>query len=92
MLDDDARVRVGEVTTTTDELAAKGVLADVANRVDHTLAHPARIERGLKTQMTLRVMEGCGHFPHREQGDIVADATARWLERECLRRNPASPG
>lgn len=57
-----------------------------------TLAHPARIERGLKTQMTLRVMEGCGHFPHREQGDIVADATARWLERECLRRNPASPG
>ena len=23
----------------TDELAAKGVLADIANRVDHTLAH-----------------------------------------------------
>ncbi|MFC0716667.1 hypothetical protein [Luteimonas padinae] len=36
MLED---VRVGEVTAMTDELAAKGVLADIANRVDHTLAH-----------------------------------------------------
>lgn len=44
-----------------------------------SLAHPARIERGLTTPMTLRVMEGCGHFPHRERGDEVADVTARWL-------------
>jgi len=45
-----------------------------------TLAHPARIERGLKTPMTLQVMAGCGHFPHREQGEVVAEVTARWLE------------
>ncbi len=44
-----------------------------------TLAHPARIKSGLRAPMTLQVMEGCGHFPHREQGEIVADVTARWL-------------
>ncbi|HRN62167.1 MAG TPA: alpha/beta hydrolase [Gammaproteobacteria bacterium] len=45
-----------------------------------TLAHPARIERRLQTSMMLQVMEGCGHFPHRERGAMVADVTARWLE------------
>jgi len=45
-----------------------------------TLAHPARIERGLKTPMTLQVMQGCGHFPHREQGEMVVKVTACWLD------------
>lgn len=56
-----------------------------------TLAHPARIERELRTPMTLQVMEGCGHFPHREQGVAVAQVTASWLAAVGPDRSGAGP-
>lgn len=54
-----------------------------------SLRHPERIGRVLTEPMTLQVMHGCGHFPHRERSNEVADVTARWLDATC-RSTPVS--
>lgn len=45
-----------------------------------SLRQPERLGRVLTEPPTLQVMRGCGHFPHRERGDAVAQVTARWLD------------
>ncbi len=42
--------------------------------------HPERIAGLTSAHSTLRILEGCGHVPHREKGDAVLAIVARWLD------------
>jgi pimeloyl-ACP methyl ester carboxylesterase len=42
-------------------------------------AHPMRIAEQASGHSTLKILESCGHVPHRERGDEILDLVARWL-------------
>lgn len=41
--------------------------------------HPRRIVAGVGAAATLRIVEDCGHVPHRERADAVLALIAQWL-------------
>jgi pimeloyl-ACP methyl ester carboxylesterase len=43
--------------------------------------HPKRIAELTSTYSTLRILEGCGHVPHRERSEEIVDLVACWLDR-----------
>lgn len=44
-------------------------------------AHPERIGRLSASFSDVHLLNGCGHFPHREKPDVVLNAIAAFLER-----------
>jgi pimeloyl-ACP methyl ester carboxylesterase len=57
------------------------LLAIYGDRDEYSsLRHPARIDRFTKGRATLKVMEACGHVPHRENGDAVIDLVTQWMD------------
>lgn len=41
--------------------------------------HPQRIGALTPGHSTVRILQGCGHVPHREQRDLVLELIAQWL-------------
>lgn len=48
-------------------------------------AHPERIGRLAASFSDVHLLNGCGHFPHREKPDAVLEAIAAFLERLAIR-------
>lgn len=44
-----------------------------------SIRHPQRIAELTTGHSVIEVLEGTGHVPHREKGDLVADLVTRWL-------------
>jgi pimeloyl-ACP methyl ester carboxylesterase len=48
-----------------------------------SLLHPERIASFAQGMASLRILHGCGHVPHREEGEQVIDMVTRWLQTVC---------
>lgn len=44
-----------------------------------SVRHPERIAAGVAGPATLRIVQGCGHVPHRERGEEVLETIGGWL-------------